>query len=157
MKLKQVRVDGFRSVKERVKLFIDPKVTILIGANDHGKTTLLEAIRCLNDDKALTAEDENWDSIDQGRPVLEFDFELDEEESKQLMEMADGIAKKEHEKKVAEAASGPVVVTAQATGPSPLPLSLLNPPARAQFLRCLSHRPLFRRWSGITCKSPYLP
>src|SRR5229473_1965179 len=120
MKLKQVRVDGFRSVKERVKLFIDPKVTILIGANDHGKTNLLEAIRCLNDDKALTPEDENWDSVDQGRPVLEFDFGLDEEESEQLKLLADGVAEKEHERKVAEAAaSGPVVVSAQAAASSP--------------------------------------
>jgi predicted ATP-dependent endonuclease of OLD family len=109
MKLKQVRIDGFRSVKERVKLFIDPKVTILIGANDHGKTTLLEAIRCLNDDKSLTPEDENWDSVDQGKPVLDFDFGLDEEESAQLKVLADAVAEKEHVRKVAEAAASSAV------------------------------------------------
>jgi len=88
MKLKQVHVDGFRSVKEKLNLFIDPKVTILIGANDHGKTALLEAIRCLNEDRPLKAEDENWDSVGQGKPTLEFVFQLDPEEIENLRSLA---------------------------------------------------------------------
>ena len=105
MKLKQVRVDGFRSVKEQVRLFIDPKVTILIGANDHGKTTLLDAIRCFNEDRTLTPEDENWDTVNQGKPILEFDFAVDEEESVQLRALAHDVAEKEHTQKVADAAA----------------------------------------------------
>jgi hypothetical protein len=108
MKLKEVRVDGFRSVKEPLKLFVDPKVTILIGANDHGKTTLLEAVRSLNDDRTLTKEDENWDLVDQGKPILEFVFELDGEELAQLKIFADSIAEKDHQRRLAEAtASAP--------------------------------------------------
>lgn len=80
MKLKELRIDGFRSVKETVRLLIDPRVTVLIGANDHGKTNLLEGIRALNSDRALKPEDENWDSIGQGKPIIEYDFELDTEE-----------------------------------------------------------------------------
>lgn len=74
MKLTRVRIDGFRSVKEEARLFVDPKVTILIGANDHGKTNLLEAIRSLNGDRPLKQEDENWDSVGQGKPIIEFEF-----------------------------------------------------------------------------------
>ena len=120
MKLKQVRVDGFRSVKERIKLFIDPKVTILIGANDHGKTTLLDAIGCLNDDKTLTTDDENWDTVNQGKPILEFEFSLDEEEAAQLKVMADEAAEKEHAIKIAAAAeSSPPLITVTVPPPTP--------------------------------------
>ena len=35
--------------------------TVVLGANDHGKTNLLNAIRTLNDDCGFTSEDENWD------------------------------------------------------------------------------------------------
>jgi predicted ATPase len=127
MKLKQVHIDGFRSVKEPTRLFIDPKVTILIGANDHGKTTLLEAIRCLNHDNELTPEDENWDSVDQGKPVLEFDFGLDEEESAKLKFLAEEVAEREHEKRVAEApAPRPLAVSAQAAASAPMTVASIT-------------------------------
>lgn len=106
MKLKQVHVDGFRSVKEKLNLFIDPKVTILIGANDHGKTTLLESIRCLNEDRPLKAEDENWDSVGQGKPTLEFVFQPDPDEIESLRSLAKNAAEKaslDDAKKQAEA------------------------------------------------------
>jgi predicted ATPase len=124
MKLKQVRVDGFRSVKEQVRLFIDPKVTILIGANDHGKTTLLDAIRCLNEDRTLTTDDENWDTVNQGKPILAFDFALDEEESAQLKALAHHVAEKEHTPKMADAAAStpPIIVGAV---PPPTPSGLV--------------------------------
>jgi predicted ATPase/5S rRNA maturation endonuclease (ribonuclease M5) len=84
VKLKSVVVDGFRSVKDRISLFANPRISILIGANDHGKTTLLEAIRCLNDDRPIVAEDENWDSVGKGKPTLEYKFKLDPEELAEL-------------------------------------------------------------------------
>ena len=115
MKLKQVQVDGFRSVKERLKLFIDPKVTILIGANDHGKTTLLDAISCLNDDRTLSKDEENWDSVGQGKPILRFAFELDEEEIAKLKSFAEAAAEKEYQKQLAESASSATTATAAAT------------------------------------------
>jgi predicted ATPase len=96
MKLTRVIIDGFRSVKEDVRLIIDPKVTILIGANDHGKTTLLEAISCINEDRALKQEDENWDSVGKGKPILEFEFKLDPDEVAKLNEFAKVFAEKEH-------------------------------------------------------------
>ncbi len=84
MKLKSIWIDGFRSVKDRVRLFVDPRISILIGANDHGKTTLLEAVRCLNEDRPITTDDENWDSVGKGKPVLEYRFELDPDEFEEL-------------------------------------------------------------------------
>ena len=83
MELKSVSIDGFRSVKSGVRLFVDPRIAILIGANDHGKTTLLEAIRCLNEDHAVTEKDENWDSV-KGKPALEYRLALDPDEVEEL-------------------------------------------------------------------------
>jgi AAA ATPase domain len=91
MRLKEVCIDGFRSVKEKIRLLVDPRVTILIGANDHGKTNLLETIRTLNDGRPLIPEDENWDSIGQGKPIIEYEFQLDAEE---LIWLKDHFAKK---------------------------------------------------------------
>ena len=50
MILRKVSIRGFRSVRELQELHIDQFVTVLIGANDHGKTNLLDAIRALNTD-----------------------------------------------------------------------------------------------------------
>lgn len=122
MKLKQVQVDGFRSVKEKLNLFIDPKVTILIGANDHGKTTLLEAIRCVNEGRPLKAEDENWDSVGQGKPTLEFAFHLDPDEIENLRSLAESVAEKEsldNVKKQSEATTTTIDATSSTAPQSP--------------------------------------
>jgi predicted ATPase len=95
MKLKHVWIDGFRSVKDRVRLFVDPRISILIGANDHGKTTLLEAVRCLNHDREITADDENWDSVGKGKPSLEYKFELDLDEFLELAAIGDRFKRKQ--------------------------------------------------------------
>ena len=61
MKLVKVTISGFRSIKKTETLLVDDKVTILIGANDHGKTNILNAVEFLNDDKSLADDDVNWD------------------------------------------------------------------------------------------------
>lgn len=80
MKLKHVTISGFRSVKGTENLLIDDKVTILIGANDHGKSNLLEAILRLNDDKPITADDKNWDLADDKQPRIEWHFIIESNE-----------------------------------------------------------------------------
>jgi predicted ATP-dependent endonuclease of OLD family len=61
MRLSKLKIKGYRSIKSNEVLVTDDRVTILIGANDHGKTNLLAAIQCLNDDHPITADDRNWD------------------------------------------------------------------------------------------------
>ncbi len=61
MRLSRVIITGFRSVQKTEELLLDEKTNILIGANDHGKTNLLRAIQCLNDDNPILEEDRNWD------------------------------------------------------------------------------------------------
>lgn len=61
MRLAKLRVKGYRSIKKNESLVTDERITILIGANDHGKSNLLAAIRCLNDENQITIDDRNWD------------------------------------------------------------------------------------------------
>jgi hypothetical protein len=63
MRLAKLRVKGYRSIKKDESLVTDERITILIGANDHGKSNLLAAIRCLNDEDLITIEDRNWDLL----------------------------------------------------------------------------------------------
>jgi predicted ATPase len=87
MKLTKVLIAGFRSIGAPIELPIDPRVTVLLGSNDHGKSNLLEAIRLLNVDRSLTADDWNWSFDDGGLPAddppilrIVYHFRLDREE-----------------------------------------------------------------------------
>lgn len=92
MKLRKLVMTGFRSVKSEQTLLVDERVTILIGANDHGKSNLLEAIQCLNDDKPIATDDKNWDT-DENSPVeLRWHFAVDGNMLDQLRELVAKVA-----------------------------------------------------------------
>src|SRR3989304_9736093 len=84
MKLYKVTISGFLSVKDSEQLLIDEKSTILIGANDHGKTNILEAIRCLNDDRPITEDDRNWDLATDAQPRIEWYFKPNQSDLDEL-------------------------------------------------------------------------
>jgi hypothetical protein len=78
MNLREVQIEGFRSIRARETVKIDPAVTVLIGANDHGKTNILLALASLNDDRPFTDTDRHWDRAEPGLPFVEWRFGLDE-------------------------------------------------------------------------------
>lgn len=83
MRLRRVEVEGYRSIKGPIELHCDPRVTVVLGANDHGKTNLLEALRHLNRDHPFNpASDLNWDFEDQREqlPRVEFEFTIEQPE-----------------------------------------------------------------------------
>jgi predicted ATP-dependent endonuclease of OLD family len=80
MKLSKVIISNFKSFKKVEEVIIDDKVTILIGANDHGKSNLLEAILRLNPDKPITQNDTNWDCEPGILPRIEWRFTIEEGE-----------------------------------------------------------------------------
>lgn len=89
MRLKRVEIDGYRSIRTTVQVEIERDVTILLGANDHGKTNVLNAIEHLNSDKPFIFEtDLNWDQIEESAsfPCVRFHFYLDESERAALAE-----------------------------------------------------------------------
>ena len=79
MKLLQLEIEGYRSIRERVVLHVDEYVTVLLGANDHGKTNLLSAIRHFNTDHGFDPDlDLNLDLGDEpaSYPSIKYVLEL---------------------------------------------------------------------------------
>src|SRR5262249_54292475 len=97
MRLKEVRIKGYRSVRNQIRVLIDEKMTILVGANDHGKSNILRAIQNLNDESPFTQDDVNWDSEENDSPQVEWDFDLAAEPSadaqEPLVEASGGLSK----------------------------------------------------------------
>lgn len=77
MLLTKLKVRNFLSVHGECELPIDSRVTVLLGANDHGKSNLLKALTHLNSDIPIREEHENWDSKG---ARLDFHFRLRETE-----------------------------------------------------------------------------
>jgi predicted ATP-dependent endonuclease of OLD family len=72
MRLSKVIITGYRSIQKTEELILDKKISILIGANDHGKTNLLHAIKCLNDNSPITEEERNWDLPDTDKVKIQW-------------------------------------------------------------------------------------
>jgi predicted ATPase len=86
MILKKVSIANYLSITKQVEIDLDKRATILLGANDHGKSNILKAILCLNEDTPIGAQDANWDSQD--GTMLRFDFELSKNECDALISAA---------------------------------------------------------------------
>ena len=85
MVLKRITIQDFLSIRGEVAVDVDKKVTILLGANDHGKSNILRALTCLNKEQAITEDDRNWDA--ETAPSISFDFKLNSEEQSELLRM----------------------------------------------------------------------
>jgi energy-coupling factor transporter ATP-binding protein EcfA2 len=77
MLLRKVKVKDFLSVKGECELPIDRRATVLLGANDHGKSNLLRALEHLNPESPIKEEEQNWDSRE---TRLDFIFGLTDKE-----------------------------------------------------------------------------
>lgn len=78
LKLKSVEVVQFRTV-EADRLVLDDKITVLVGANEAGKTTLLEAINFIDADNQLVTADTKINSAyarENNLPDLIYEFEV---------------------------------------------------------------------------------
>lgn len=84
MRLTKVTLQGFRSIKGKESLHTDERVTIIIGANDHGKSNLLDAILCLNDDCPIESNDRNWDLNNQAPVTITWHFLATADEASKL-------------------------------------------------------------------------
>src|SRR5579862_8952675 len=84
MLLSKLKVKNFLSVNGECELPIDGKVTVLLGANDRGKSNLLKALEHLNHNRPILQEEENWDSKG---AKLDFLFQLNESEIARLRQI----------------------------------------------------------------------
>ena len=90
MRLTRVEIEGYRSIGAKVDIHVDGDVTVLLGANDHGKTNVLNAIEHLNANKAFNADtDLNWDRAKRPDefPCIVFHLRLHEDEQKTLADL----------------------------------------------------------------------
>jgi len=96
MRLGSVEIVGYRSVKEALTLRIDPAVTVILGANDHGKTNVLDAVAHLNPDQVFAQDDLNWDMVDNGDryPKVTYTFDLSPYDMRTLAQRWDAMAGK---------------------------------------------------------------
>ena len=77
MLLSKAVVRNYLSVNGTCELPIDPRVSVLLGANDHGKSNLLRSLEHLNLDRPITSELQNWDAKG---PRIDYLFTLANEE-----------------------------------------------------------------------------
>jgi predicted ATP-dependent endonuclease of OLD family len=94
VRLHSVEIEGYRSFNERVRLVCDPHATVILAANDHGKTNLLEAIRHLNSDHPFDPErDLNWDNDADtpNLPFIKFELVLAQTEHDEIQEHLDRV------------------------------------------------------------------
>ena len=88
MRLTRVSIDSFRTIATPQELLLDERATILIGANESGKTNVLQAIQLISPQLKVTKEDIS--KIDRERcikkelPRLTFTFSINKQESEKI-------------------------------------------------------------------------
>lgn len=90
MRLKHLTIAGYRSIRERFDLDLDDLVTVILGANDHGKTNLLNALLHLNPDHPFDPEgDVNLDCRKRANyfPNIRYVLRLSEDEQAELLNL----------------------------------------------------------------------
>lgn len=89
-------VEGYRSIRQCMEVFIEPTVTVVLGPNDHGKTNLMNALLHLNKDTSFSQDDLNWDCANQSKefPSVRGVFTLSDSERDWLLK-AENAARQE--------------------------------------------------------------
>src|SRR5687767_2056643 len=89
MRLSRVEIEGYRSIAGKLVIHFDRKITVIMGANDHGKSNLLWALTHLNADAPYSEErDLCWDFDGKSTefPSIQYILELDDEDRQALVE-----------------------------------------------------------------------
>ena len=99
MKLIKVTIDAYKTIAHPQELLIDPKATILVGANESGKTNVLEAIEFLSPSKELKKEDISKCNRErcskEELPRLTFTFSLNNEDKKKIVKISPELSDEE--------------------------------------------------------------
>ncbi|MBI5151332.1 MAG: AAA family ATPase [Candidatus Pacebacteria bacterium] len=114
MKILSVSVTGYKSVQEETVLFLRDNLTCFIGANEHGKTNLLNAIHKIGEQK-LDPADANSVLSNKGiteLPKISYELKFEDTDKQQVKELLD------EQLKVLEAA---IPSTSPSPSPSPAP------------------------------------
>jgi predicted ATP-dependent endonuclease of OLD family len=86
--LTEVTIESFKTIITEQKLEVDSAITVLLGANESGKTNLLQAIACLSDEREYKHEDiskANRRKYSQKvLPIISFKFALSEKDNEKI-------------------------------------------------------------------------
>jgi hypothetical protein len=126
MLLRRIEIENFLSIKRRLPVDFDRKVSVLLGSNDHGKSNILAALLCLNDDTPILEDEINWDA--NGETSISFSFDLTGKETKAWKEIVEKLRKDVHERtvRIESASEFDGLATAQQTA-SALPTDGIEP------------------------------
>ena len=83
MRLVEVKIKGFKRFRHEVTLIVDGEVTALVGSNEAGKTSVLEALAHMNNAEPFTGSQRSRGSQDDGGGYVRLRF---------LIESADTVA-----------------------------------------------------------------
>jgi len=103
MRIKKFIVQDFRSIKNSGEVNLEPKITVLIGKNESGKTNILKALESFNIDYEYIDSDlciysETKRKIESGKikkedvPIITIWFEIEKEDKKKLKEIHPNLA-----------------------------------------------------------------
>jgi predicted ATP-dependent endonuclease of OLD family len=87
MRVIRAHIAGYRSIREPLDIDLDEKITVILGANDHGKTNVLSALQHLNPNQGFDPErDLNWDYQEDAEnfPETAFVLAFSDDERKNL-------------------------------------------------------------------------
>jgi predicted ATP-dependent endonuclease of OLD family len=61
MKIKKLSINGFRSLKD-LAISFEEDITVIVGENDSGKTSLIDCLKIVTQNKSVELDDFNYDS-----------------------------------------------------------------------------------------------
>jgi predicted ATP-dependent endonuclease of OLD family len=102
MLLRRVDITDFLSVKGTLPVDFDKRISVLLGANDHGKSNILVALQHLNDDTPIVEDETNWDA--DGVPELAFHFKLTAAEAEEWKAIIEKLVREANERAVVKEA-----------------------------------------------------
>jgi predicted ATP-dependent endonuclease of OLD family len=91
MRLTRASIEGYRSIRECLHLQFDERTTVILGANDHGKTNVLHALLHLNPEHGFDTDgDLNFDLEDRSGefPALAYTLRLSKTDRTEIFEAA---------------------------------------------------------------------
>lgn len=103
MLLKRAEIVNFLSIKGKLPVDFDRKVSVFLGSNDHGKSNILAALQHLNNDTPILEDEVNWDA--DGDASISFLFELTAKETKEWKEIIEKLLKEAQDRASAKTES----------------------------------------------------
>src|SRR6056297_3062645 len=77
MNLLRITLNGFRRFSQKSTLNCSGRIIALLGPNESGKSSCVEALMCLNNDSEIKPQDISRDATDVDQdPVIEAEFEV---------------------------------------------------------------------------------